>query len=97
MGYLTIKINEPFGKLFLSKIYIEKSSRGKRLAKLALEEIKYIAGLNEINTIWLTVNKNNLDTISVYERLGFIKTKEVQKDIGDGYVMDDYVMELNVL
>ena len=43
--------------------------------------------------IRLTVNKNNTNSISAYEKLGFINKGGVVKDIGNGFVMDDYKME----
>ena len=43
--------------------------------------------------IYLTVNKQNLISISVYEKLGFLRARDLVTDIGSGFVMDDYVME----
>ena len=43
-------------------------------------------------TIWLTVNKHN-PSIDIYRKLGFVITEEIVTDIGNGFVMDDYVME----
>ena len=39
------------------------------------------------------VNKNNKDAIEKYIHLGFKQIDFVVPDIGNGYVMDDYVME----
>lgn len=46
--------------------------------------------------IYLTVNKTNIKAIRVYERFGFEKTDQVVFDIGNGYVMDDYIYEVKV-
>ncbi|MEM9329381.1 MAG: hypothetical protein AAGA85_27215 [Bacteroidota bacterium] len=45
----------------------------------------------------LTVNKFNIDTIAWYERRGFVKREEVKMDIGGGYFMDDYVMQMDLV
>ena len=31
-----------------------------------------------------------------YEKLGFIRTSSVETDIGNGYVMDDYIYEFEL-
>jgi RimJ/RimL family protein N-acetyltransferase len=46
--------------------------------------------------IWLTVNRFNENTIKVYEKKGFIKTRTQVADIGNGFVMDDYIMEKTI-
>ena len=38
------------------------------------------------------MNKHNAGAIAAYRRLGFAMREEVVVDIGNGYVMDDYVM-----
>ena len=43
--------------------------------------------------IRLTVNKGNADSIAIYRHTGFAIVIDVVADIGNGYVMDDYVME----
>jgi ribosomal protein S18 acetylase RimI-like enzyme len=44
-------------------------------------------------TLMLTVNKLNTDSVAVYRKAGFTVREEAVFDIGNGYVMDDYVME----
>ncbi|MBS1128301.1 MAG: hypothetical protein H6Q96_681, partial [Nitrospirae bacterium] len=45
-------------------------------------------------SLYLFVNKNNTKAIRAYERFGFVKARAVVTDIGSGFVMDDYRMEL---
>ena len=42
----------------------------------------------------LTVNKRNVLPIRAYERFGFRRAEAVVKEIGGGFVMDDYRMTL---
>jgi len=44
----------------------------------------------------LTVNINNRQAINVYKHKGFIVAYDQKADIGNGYYMDDHVMELTV-
>lgn len=83
-------------ELFLSKIYVLKSHRGKGLARTAMEEIHRQAEDWGCRQIALTVNKHNKASIAAYQRLGFQLGKGTIKDIGDGFIMDDYRMTLEL-
>jgi len=91
VGYTGIQFRDK--ELFLSKIYVRSSERGKGYAKKTIQFIEDTARNNSLEKITLTVNKNNLDTIKVYEKIGFKKVKPIVMDIGGGYIMDDYLME----
>jgi diamine N-acetyltransferase len=91
IGYLSIKNNDD--ALFLSKIYIDKSCRGKGFGKIAINFIEEQAKDLNCQTIYLKVNKYNINSIMAYQKIGFIKTEELFIDIGNGYVMDDFRME----
>ncbi len=93
VGYLAIMPEETDSKLFISKINISKSNRGSGFGKESVEFIEKFCGQNGIRTIWLTVNRENVDSIAWYERQGFRITGKVAYDIGKGFVMDDYKME----
>ena len=79
--------------LFLSKIYILKESRGKGIGKKAMHFLETTAEHLGYPSISLTVNKNNKSTIKAYEKIGFKQIREVVIDIGNDFVMDDYIME----
>ena len=90
-GYLAFKLESD--KMFLSKIYVMKQHRGKRLAGKAIAFLVEQCKQRGLRSIYLTVNKRNASSIAAYERLGFVKVQAVVADIGNGYVMDDDVME----
>ena len=95
VGYMGLKPDYPEGQMFLSKIYINKEYRGKGYLR---QSLKYISGLcieRGLSSVWLTVNKNN-DSYYKYLSLGFKKVRDEVTDIGNGYVMDDYVMQINL-
>ena len=94
VGYFAVK---PDGdRLFLSKLYLQKSCRKQGISRQAMNTICNIARSDGKKSVWLTVNRHNLDTIEVYKHFWFKITKEFATDIGGGYVMDDYFMELTV-
>ena len=94
VGYICVKFEE--AKLFLSKIYLLSSQRGSGIGSLAIDQVKQIAQQHGLDVIRLTVNRDNSDTIAAYNRMGFAVTGELCADIGGGYVMDDYLMEMSI-
>ena len=46
--------------------------------------------------MYLTVNKGNLRAVRAYEKFGFVRTEEQVSDIGNGFVMDDFVYEFTL-
>ncbi len=92
VGYLGVQVKGD--ELYLSKIYILSSDRGLGIGRAAMNFIKQLAQENHLGKISLTVNRNNKGSIAAYYKMGFIKTGEVCVDIGEGYVMDDFKMEL---
>ncbi len=80
-------------ELFLSKLYIRASQRGKGLGRNAIVFLEDLAGEKGLSKITLTVNKNNTDSIKAYEKFGFMNLGVFVQDIGNGFVMDDYKMK----
>ncbi len=94
IGYFGISEKQDY--LFLSKLYIMKNFRHKGIGKEVFEKIKEIAKERSYKSIQLTVNKYNKNTITAYDKWGFKTIDSVVTDIGEGFVMDDYIMEYNV-
>ncbi len=94
VGYVGFCFEED--KLFLSKLYIKKEYHGRGIATYVLNELVNTARLNGLTSMYLTVNKGNARAIRAYEKFGFIQTDAIVTDIGEGYVMDDYVYTYNV-
>lgn len=92
VGYLSFYRKDE--ALFLSKIYVSSGLRGKGIGRQAMEFVIEQAKTMGLAKIQLTVNKYNSGSIEAYKRMGFQTVDEVVVDIGGGFVMDDYVMEL---
>ena len=90
VGYIGFNFDEDH--LFLSKLYLHKSVRGKGFGRLAMFFIQNKAKAQNKSSIRLTVNKYNKLGINSYKALGFKRLKSVVMDIGNGFVMDDYVL-----
>ncbi len=95
LGYFGV---QPQGeRLFLSKFYVLKQNRGRGLFSLGLERMCEVCREESLESIYLTVNRNNTHAYEVYIAKGFRVIKEECADIGFGFVMDDYIMEKEVL
>lgn len=94
VGYCGFQLQE--NDLFLSKLYVLSSERGKGFGKLATDFIIQSARDNNKDKVYLTVNKYNHGSINAYYKIGFKKVKELCVDIGGGYQMDDYQLELTL-
>ena len=94
IGY--IGLHEEDNKMFLSKLYILKEYRGKQVASKTFEFIEHLSRNRKLKSIWLTVNRNNKHAIDIYKHKGFVVTKTQITDIGNGFVMDDFVFEKKI-
>lgn len=97
--------NEPVGfasyqrltpdKYKLHKIYVLPNQQGKGTGRFiigyVMKDIKEKGG----QSLHLQVNRNN-SAKQFYERLGFTVVEQIKLDIGEGYFMDDYIMEKEV-
>lgn len=79
-------------KTHIHKIYILPETQGKGIGKKLLEEVAIIATKANSEVLSLNVNRYN-KALSFYEKLGFQIIKEVDISIGNGYLMEDYIME----
>ena len=81
-------------KTKLHKLYLLPSSHGKGTGKALLQEVASRAREAGQQSLTLNVNKDNQNAIDFYTSQGFVETYKEVIDIGNGYVMDDAVMEL---
>ena len=94
VGYLAVVKKEDI--LFLSKIYVLSDHRGKGIGKAAFAFIEDRAKQLACKSISLTVNKNNVNSIAAYEKLGYNNVDSIIIDIGNGFIMDDYKFEKEI-
>ena len=93
VGYSGIAVHGD--RLFLSKLYVKKEARGRGISRKAVDKYKGICKEKGLRSIYLTVNKYNFAK-DVYTALGFKTIDSVKTDIGGGFYMDDYIMELDI-
>ena len=91
-GYFALVPDAEGSSMQLSKIYLKRSVRGRGLGRALLEQVEKDCASRGIRELWLTVNKDNAESIAFYERMGFDTVGAKVMDIGHGFIMDDYKM-----
>lgn len=86
--------NEPeTNRFFISKIYLLADERGFGYARRIIEFYEDLCFARGFDALYLTVNKRNELGIRAYKGTGFEIIDAVETDIGEGFVMDDYIMQ----
>lgn len=79
----------------LEQLYLLPELHGRGLGALMLRHVESAAHAAGRTRLVLQVNRRNLGSIAFYRKAGFVVREETVLDLGNGYVMDDYVMEKN--
>lgn len=84
------------GEFKLHKLYVLTSQQGKSTGGKLLDEVCTRATKHGGKKLELQVNKKNEPAINFYHRNNFTIDHEDVFDIGNGFVMDDYIMVKNL-
>lgn len=96
LGFIGIEFDHPdTGYAKIHKIYILPDAQGLGIGKLLIQKAIEIAKEKRADHLILNVNRFN-KAVSFYRHLGFSVIKEEDIDIGEGYLMEDYVMSLPI-
>jgi len=79
----------------LQKLYVRTDQQGKGTGKFLLEHVIEQTKKAGASILELNVNRHN-KAFHFYSKMGFVVSKEEDVDIGQGYFMNDYVMELKL-
>ncbi len=91
-GFASYLLTREPGEMKLDKLYVDQAHQRKGYGGMLLDRAVTIARAYGCGKLMLTVNKNNRTAIAAYEKYGFNSVGAVVKDIGEGFVMDDYIM-----
>ena len=84
------------GEMKLDKLYVHHDHQRRGYGRMLLDRAVTIARAYGCETLVLAVNKQNRTAIAAYQKHGFAIVDSVVKDIGGGFVMDDYIMTKDV-
>ncbi|RDB71363.1 GNAT family N-acetyltransferase [Eggerthella sinensis] len=96
VGYTGGHAEPETNRFFISKVYLLADERGKGFASKAIAFYERLCRERGFEAMYLTVNKHNDLGIRAYLGKGFQTIDAVETDIGNGFIMDDYIMEKRV-
>ena len=91
VGFASYNEDEPH-RWKLNKIYILQTQQGRGTGKFVISYIIDEIKKQNAASLFLQVNQHNNAKI-FYERLGFAVVDFINLDIGNGFFMNDYIME----
>jgi diamine N-acetyltransferase len=95
IGFASYGPTDTPGAYKLHKIYVHPITQGKGIGKSIIDFVVEQLHAQQGTILRLNVNRYN-KARQFYERLGFVVIKEEDVDIGNGYFMNDYVMEKRI-
>jgi ribosomal protein S18 acetylase RimI-like enzyme len=93
-GFASFSPHDDAAIYHLNKIYVLPSFQGKHFGKKLLDYIIAEIKKTGATSLQLNVNRHN-KALHFYEKQGFKIIRKEDIDIGSGYFMNDYVMELS--
>ena len=94
LGFASVS-NEGDQGCKLNKLYVLPTTQKTGTGKALLQEVIQFTKANNQQRLFLQVNKENTAK-HFYTKLGFIIADEIKLDIGNGFFMDDYIMEKTI-
>lgn len=96
IGFFSLGLEEP-ARAKLHKLYVLPERQGAGLGQALLARAQALAAARGASEICLQVNKRNTRAIRAYERAGYVVERSAVFDIGQGFVMDDFIMRRALL
>ena len=95
VGFASYSHGNKVGYFKVHKLYVHPMLHGHGYGKKILDRIIKDVKQQGATKLQLNVNRNNR-AINFYEKYGFKKVGEEDIAIGEGYFMNDYVMEMDI-
>lgn len=96
LGYCAYGPSDDSGKWKLNKLYVLPEAQNQGVGRTLMDYVFSKARENTVSKIMLTVNRGNTSAYERYLHMGFVVTDTMDLEIGQGFVMDDYIMELSL-
>lgn len=91
-GFAHLSCNDDAAKL--DKLYVAPACQRQGVGRALFDAVAGLARMTFATRLRLQVNRGNAAAIAAYRCWGFVVVEEKVFDIGGGFVMDDYVMEI---
>jgi ribosomal protein S18 acetylase RimI-like enzyme len=96
VGFMGIELHYPEKhQVKIHKLYVLPETQGSGAGRKFIEKAKEVALENGLRELVLNVNRFN-KAVDFYHKMGFKIEKEEDIAIGQGFLMEDYVMSLSL-
>ena len=95
VAYASYEIDYLPGKAKIHKLYCLPETQGKGYGKALIFAVADLARQDRQQRLRLDVNYQN-KAVGFYHYLGFETVDRIDTNIGNGYLMEDYVMEMEL-
>src|SRR5215813_60563 len=92
-GFSSYWLADSAREINLDKIYVHQRWQRRGYGGMLIARVTEVARQQDCSRIVLAVNKSNRTAIDAYLKHGFHVADAIVKEIGGGFVMDDYIME----
>ena len=92
LGFASYEVNYRTETTKLHKLYVSAQAHGKGIGKALVTVIENAARKHTNDKLILNVNRFN-PAIHFYTKAGFVNIGEEDVNIGNGYLMEDYIMQ----
>lgn len=91
-GFASYFLTGAPGEMKLDKLYVHPRLQRRGYGGMMIARAGEVARSRGCKRLVLAVNRNNRSAIDAYRKHGFRVAESAVKDIGGGFVMDDYIM-----
>lgn len=95
LGFASYELNYHSETAKIHKLYVVPEAQGKGVGQKLLSVIENEALKNTNDKIVLNVNRFN-KAVNFYQKAGFEKAGEEDINIGNGYLMEDFIMRKEI-
>jgi ribosomal protein S18 acetylase RimI-like enzyme len=96
VGYVGHELQHEKRVLHLHKIYLVPELHGRGAGQAMLAHVMQAAQHAGMHAVELGVNKTNHRALAAYRRAGFVVVESFVRNIGNGFVMDDHLLRLEL-
>jgi ribosomal protein S18 acetylase RimI-like enzyme len=94
LGFMELGLNECGHTCKLHKLYILPNQQGRHLGRQLIDHAIAVCREFKQTGLYLNVNRHN-KALGFYEKMGFKIILSEDIDIGNGFYMNDYVLQIN--
>ncbi len=95
LGFASFELRKSTNTVRLHKLYVDPSHHHKGTGQILLEFVINEGRNVKISKLDLFVNRTN-PAVNFYQKLGFKSIESVDLEIGNGFFMNDYRMEVEI-